>query len=297
MSLGLIYGAYFGNIRTLAAILIPLLSILLLYTLFRKISSPRARSWSLGIMLMSSVFLWLFIAVSLVLCITFAEVYEYRLEAGVRTVFGSALLIGLIGGVPFSIILRHTSAKFVLGKVKGLHAPTKEVGELFGSLAEQIGVPLAQLQLSSGIIPISFAIQTDKPLVVMSESLLSLLKKDEVEAVMAHELAHIKNSDTALKALVTAYRTALPHDPIVRLVEAAYHREREMVADETAARTTRKPLSLASALRKIYEAFPKSYLSAYGTLSILGARSTLMSRHPPIRQRINLLIRLAESYH
>ena len=131
----------------------------------------------------------------------------------------------------------------------------------------------------------------------MSESLLSLLKKDELEAVMAHELAHIKNSDTALKALVTAYRTALPHDPIVRLVEAAYHREREMVADETAAKATKKPLSLASALLKIYEAFPKSSLSAYGTLSILGAGSTLLSRHPPIRQRINLLIRLAESYH
>ena len=290
MSLGLLYGSYFGNVRTLAAILTPLISIILLYALFRKVSSPRARSWSLGMMLLSSVFLWLFIAVSLVLCYTFAELYEYQLETGVRTVFGSALLIGLVGGVPFSIFLRHNSSKFVLGKVK-------EVAEVFSSLADQIGVPSAQLQLSKGNIPISFAVQTDKPLVVMSESLLSLLKKDEVEAVMAHELAHIKNSDTALKALVTAYRTALPLDPIVRLVEAAYHREREMVADETAAKATKRPLALASALLKIYEAFPKSKLPAYGTLSILGAGSTLMSRHPPIRQRINLLIRLAESYH
>lgn len=52
--------------------------------------------------------------------------------------------------------------------------------------------------------PVSFAIQTDKPIVVMSESLFSLLKDDEIEAVMAHELAHIRNSDTTLKALVTA---------------------------------------------------------------------------------------------
>jgi Zn-dependent protease with chaperone function len=248
-------------------------------------------------MLLSSVFLWLFVAVSLVLCYTFADLYEYQLDVGVRTVFGSALLVGIIGGVPFSIFLRHTSSRFVLRKVKDLHTPAKEVRELFSSLANQIGVPSAELQLSSGTIPISFAVQTDKPLVVMSESLLSLLKKDELEAVMAHELAHIKNSDTSLKALVTAYRTALPHDPVVRLVEAAYHREREMVADETAAKTTRRPLSLASALLKIYEAFPRRNLSAYGTLSILGAGSTLMSRHPPIRQRINLLIRLAESYH
>jgi len=297
LTIGLLYGSYFGNVRTLAAILTPLISIILLYALFRKVSSPRARSWSLGMMLLSSVFLWLFIAASLVLCYTFAEIYEYQLETGVRTVLGTALLIGIVGGVPFSILLRHISPKLVLGKVKGLHAPPIEVEDVFGSLADQIGVPMAQLQLSRSTIPISFAVQTDKPLVVMSESLFSLLRKDEIETVMAHELAHIKNSDIALKALVTAYRTALPHDPIVRLVEAAYHREREMVADETAARATKKPLSLASALLKIYEAFPKSSLSAYGTLSILGAGSTLMSRHPSIRQWINLLIRLAESYH
>jgi Zn-dependent protease with chaperone function len=131
---------------------------------------------------------------------------------------------------------------------------------------------------------------------VISEKLLSLLKEDEMEAVLAHELAHVKNSDTALKAMVTAYRTALPQDPVIRLVEAAFHREREIVADETAARATQKPLSLASALLKIYEAFPKNNLRSYGTLSILGGGTTLLSRHPPITHRINLLIHLAEVY-
>jgi len=297
LSLSLIFAAYFGNIRTITAILIPLGIILILYGVFRKVRSPRTRSWSLGLMLLSSVFLWLFLAVSLILCYTFAELYEYQLEAGVRAVLGSALLIGIVAGVPFSLLLRNISPRLILGKVKDLHAPPNEIASSFSSLANQFGVPSAQLQLSSDAVPVSFAVQVDKPIVVMSETLLSMLKKDELEAVMAHELAHVKNSDTALKALVTAYRMALPHDLIVRLVEAAYHREREMVADETAAKTTKKPLSLASALLKIYEAFPKGSLSAYGTLSILGGGSTLMSRHPPIRQRISLLIRLAESYH
>jgi len=297
LSLSLILQAYFGNPSTIAAILIPLAVISVLYGVFRKVRSPRTRSRSLGLMLLSSVFLWLFLAVSLILCYTFAELYEYQVELGVRTVLGSALLIGIVAGLPFSVLLRNISPRLILGKVKDLHAPPSEIASSFSSLADQFGIPSAQLQLSSDTIPVSFAVQVDKPIVVMSETLLSLLKKDELEAVMAHELAHVKNSDTALKALVTAYRTALPHDPIVRLVEAAYHREREMVADETAARTTKKPLSLASALLKIYEAFPKGNLSAYGTLSILGGGSTLMSRHPPIRQRISLLIRLAESYH
>jgi Zn-dependent protease with chaperone function len=248
-------------------------------------------------MLLSSVFLWLFIAVSLILCYASSEVYEYQLEAGVRTILGRAIVISIASGLPFSVLLRQISPNLILRRVKGLHAPGKRLKAEFESIASKMGIHSAELHLSENAIPVSFAAQNDRPIVVMSERLLSLLKKDELEAVMAHELAHIKNSDTTLKALVTAYKTVLPIDPMVRLVEAAFHREREIAADETAAKITRKPLSLASALLKIYEAFPKGNLAAFGALSVLGAGSTLMSRHPPIRQRVNRLIRLADNYH
>jgi Zn-dependent protease with chaperone function len=247
-------------------------------------------------MFVSSIFVWLFVAVSLILCLAFTKTYEYQLQAGVREVFGRAILIAIGSGIPLSIVVRQLSPRIILGKAKGLHLPAQRIVESLAKLADQMGVPAPQMQLSADKVPISFAVHTKKPTIVMSESLLSLLKQDEVEAVMAHELAHIRNSDTALKALATAYKTVLPFDPIVRLVEAAFHREREMVADETAAKATRKPLSLASALLKIYEAFPKNSLPSYGTLSILGAGSSLMSRHPPIRDRINQLIRLADIY-
>jgi Zn-dependent protease with chaperone function len=297
LSLSILYAAYFGSLRTIATILIAPVSMLILYVYFRKTSSPSARSWSLGLMLLSSIFLWLFIAISLILCYTFSELYEYQLELGIRAVFGRAILLSIAGGLPFSLLLRHISPKITLAKVKGLHPPPEAVAAEFESVARKLGIQSAELQLSESVIPVSFTSDTDKPIVVISEKLLSLLKEDELEAVMAHELAHIKNSDTTLKALVTGYRTVLPIDPVIRLVEAAFHREREMAADETAAKATQKPLSLASALLKIYEAFPTSHLPTYGTLSILSAGSTLMSRNPPIHERVNQLIRLAQSYH
>ncbi len=296
MSVGILYGAYFSNLRTILAIVLPLVSIFVLYGIFRMSRNPNARSWSLSFMLLSSIFLWLFLGVSLVLCYAFAESYEYELEAGVRAVFGRTILISIAGGLPFSLLLRHISPRIVLRKVGGLSDPSQEVAESFKAIAQLMRVPSAELKLSKEAAPVSFAIQDKKTIVVMSESLLPLLKKDELEAVMAHELAHIKNSDTFLKAMVTAYRIALPHDPIIRLVEAAFHREREITADQAAAKTTGKPLSLASALLKIYEAFPRSNLASHGSLSILGAGSTLMSRHPPIRYRISQLVHLAESY-
>lgn len=291
-----IYEAYFSTFRVIAAIILPLASILGLFLFFRRSSNPRSRSWSLGMMMLSSIFFWLFIGLSLVLCYTLSDLYEYQPEVAVRTVFGTVLLLAIMSGLPLSILLTRFSPRIVLAKVKNLSPPKPGTAFAFDSLRRTMGVGDAELMISKTSVPISFAVEVHKPIIVMSEKLLSLLKKDEVEAVMAHELAHVKNSDTILKAMVTAYRTALPQDPIIRLVEAAFHREREMVADETAARTTEKPLSLASALLKIYDAFPKNALRSYGTLSILGTGKTLLSRHPPLKQRIQQLVHLAEIY-
>ncbi len=291
-----IYQIYFSSLRVIAAIILPLASVLVLFLLFRRSNNPRTRSRTLGMMMLSSIFFWLFIGLSLVLCYTLSELYEYQPAAAVRTVFGTVLLLAVLGGLPLSILLTRFSPRIVLAKVKNLSPPKPETAIAFDSLRRTMGVADAELMISKTSVPISFAVEVHKPIIVMSEKLLSLLKKDEIEAVMAHELAHVKNSDTILKAMVTAYKTALPQDPIIRLVEAAFHREREMVADETAAKTTKKPLSLASALLKIYQAFPKKELGSFGTLSILGTGRTLFSRHPPIKQRIQHLVHLAEMY-
>lgn len=247
-------------------------------------------------MMLSSICFWLFIGVSLVACYALSEVYEYQFAVGLRTAFGTTVLLSITSGIPLALLLRRYSPRIVLGKVKELTQPAADVAQSFRTICGRVGMSEVQLKISKIDLPISFAVDTQKPTVVVSEGLLSLLSKDEIEVVIAHELAHIKNSDTALKAMVTAYKTALPHDPVIRLVEAAFHRERELAADEAAAKVTRKPLSLASALLKICEAFPRNNLNSFGALSILGGGTGLMSRHPPVRQRINQLIRLAEIY-
>lgn len=245
-------------------------------------------------MFLSSLFLWIFIAASLFLCFTFLRTNQSEVE--VRQVFGSAIIIAMSAAVPLSLILRVMSPRIVLGKVKGLHPAHRDLKASFNALAGVMQVSSPELCLFKSRAPISFAVETKRPTVVISERLLSLLTMDELESVMAHEFAHIKNSDTTLKALITAYRTALPFDPMMRMIEAAFHREREILADEAAAKVTDKPLSLASALFKIYRAFPNRSFSSQGTLSILGVGSTLTKRYPSVSDRINHLIHLAQTY-
>jgi Zn-dependent protease with chaperone function len=123
--------------------------------------------------------------------------------------------------------------------------------------------------------------------------LVAQLDEDEVETVLAHELAHVKNHDNGLNALIAVYRTVLFFDPFMRILEGAIHGEEEFSADEVSARETKKPLSLASALLKISSAQsgepgPKAKIQG---LAILGRGKIL--RPPGVKERIERLIMLA----
>jgi heat shock protein HtpX len=290
-----IYETYFTSLDVLTAAVLPIVSILALFLIFRASQDPRSRSRTLGGMMVLSVFFWLFIGFSLIVCLTLTEAYEYQPEAAVKTALGIVLMLAVVAGLPLSYLLRRYSPQILLRNAKHLSPPPAQLATTFRTLRAKVGVRDAELQIAKMKAPISFVAETNKPIVVLSERLLSLLGNDEFEAVMAHELAHVKNSDTTLKAMVTAYKAALPHDPFIRLAEAAFHREREMIADETAVRVTEKPLSLASALLKIHRAFPKNSLRSQSAFSIVGIGPSLMNRHPSINDRIEQLVRLAQT--
>jgi Zn-dependent protease with chaperone function len=115
----------------------------------------------------------------------------------------------------------------------------------------------------------------------------------EVEAVLAHELSHLKNNDSLEKGLARLAKLAFAFDPILHLVEAAVHRERELLADQSSVRYTQKPLALASALLKVHSAF-RANLPGPGAGLFVGHKAKgLLSRYPDLDQRVQLLIDMA----
>jgi Zn-dependent protease with chaperone function len=119
------------------------------------------------------------------------------------------------------------------------------------------------------------------------------LSPDETEAVLAHELSHIKNGDSAAKGMARLARTAFPFDPVLRLVEAAVHRERELWADRMSVEFTRKPLALASALIKANSG-PKTGAENQTTgLFVGGSGHGLLSLYPNLEKRVDALLELA----
>ena len=91
------------------------------------------------------------------------------------------------------------------------------------------------------------------PVLCCTSGLLDALDRMELEAVVAHELAHLKRGDPARAALATLAAGALllVSDAATRMVAHLSGEDREVLADIGGARVTRDPPALAAALGKL----------------------------------------------
>lgn len=172
--------------------------------------------------------------------------------------------------------------------------------------------------------------------IALTEGALALLDREETQGVVAHEMAHIANRDTMVMTLVavlfggivmlsdwarrslyfsryrnnrTPFFLILPMllliivSPLLsQLLAMAVSRQREYLADATAAESTRNPGGLARALGKISASRFPLRRATRGTAHMFindplrrrsddrkGWLADLLSTHPPIAQRIAIL--------
>lgn len=205
----------------------------------------------------------------------------------------------LVGFVIFSIILNITSYwysdKIVLKLHRAKLATREEYFDLWNiteNLSITAGLPMPKLYIVEDSAPNAFATGRDKEhaVVAVTTGLLSILEKNELEGVIAHELSHIGNRDILLSTIVVVLagfvtllsdfflRTAhlggnrdsngkggqiqgilfivgiilaILSPIIATIIQFAISRKREFLADSSGALLTRYPEGLASALQKI----------------------------------------------
>ena len=164
------------------------------------------------------------------------------------------------------------------------------------NLAITAGIPMPRIFIANDDSPNAFAAGRDpkQAIVCVTTGLLACLDEEELEAVLAHELSHIRNYDVRLMtwAAVLAGSIALLASVLLRVlwfggdrdrnpliligvvagailapiaavvIQLAISRRREYVADASGAELTRYPQGLASALRTIEaNAKPSVHLS------------------------------------
>lgn len=199
---------------------------------------------------------------------------------------------------------------------------------MVANLARRANMPMPRVYIIDSPHPNAFATgrNPENAAVAATTGLLSMLSRDEVEGVMAHELAHVKNRDTLIMTMVATIAGALSmlanfglffrdNDRnglatllavliapfAAMIVQLAISRTREYGADRTGAEISGKPLALASALAKISgaaQAIPNPVSernpSAAQLYIVPTHISEMFSTHPATENRIAELQAIAE---
>ncbi|PZF74242.1 M56 family metallopeptidase [Taibaiella soli] len=87
-----------------------------------------------------------------------------------------------------------------------------------------------------------------KPLIILPVAVLNQLSEDQLEAILLHELAHIKRQDYLVNMLQNIIETVLFFNPFVWHISSQIRREREHCCDDLVISCTENPFTYATAL-------------------------------------------------
>jgi heat shock protein HtpX len=233
------------------------------------------------------------------------------------------------GGAFFSLLISKTVAKFSTG-ARVLDNP-QTANELWlvatvQRLAEKAGVAMPEVAIYDGE-PNAFATGAFKnsALVAVSTGLLQSMNKEEIEAVLGHEISHVANGDMVTLTLIQGvlntfvvflsrvvgffvdrlfFRTERGMGPgyfitvmvlqvlfgiLASMIVMWFSRYREFRADAGSARVLGTPVPMIHALNRLQSLqageLPKS-MAAFG---ISGGLGGLFASHPPLEDRIRAL--------
>ncbi|MDP9078221.1 MAG: M48 family metalloprotease [Bacteroidota bacterium] len=127
----------------------------------------------------------------------------------------------------------------------------------------------------SELIDVPCMIGYFKPLILLPVSIGANLSTAEVEAILLHELSHIKRNDYLVNLLQQVITVLLFFNPFTQLINRIVNQERENVCDDLVVEKTGEPLIYAQALIKLEEA-RKSNLQL--ALAATGPKFQLLNR-------------------
>jgi D-alanyl-D-alanine endopeptidase (penicillin-binding protein 7) len=119
------------------------------------------------------------------------------------------------------------------------------------ALALRFGVTRPVRLLIAGTLEAPVTAGCWRPLVIVPAALLTGMPADLLEALLAHEMAHIGRLDYAVGLLQNTIEALLFYHPAVWWISGRIRHERELAADELAASRTREPRRLAQALSQL----------------------------------------------
>jgi Zn-dependent protease with chaperone function len=90
------------------------------------------------------------------------------------------------------------------------------------------------------------------PAIFVSTGIVEALSEDQLQAVIAHEIAHIRRNKKPLLIVTFLFRILMFFSPVVLLEFRRMIQEEEKICDDIAVHLTQNPTALSEALKKLY---------------------------------------------
>jgi len=206
----------------------------------------------------------------------------------------SGMIMALIMAFAMNFFAYWFSDKMALAMSRAREVSAQEdpqLHEMVTGLSQRAGLPKPKIYIIANQTPNAFATgrNPDHAALAVTEGLLRIMNRSELEGVLAHELGHIKNRDILISSMAAVMAGAISYlatmaqwgmifggfgrgdddegggsllgslvmmivAPIAAaLIQMAISRSREYLADATSARITGRPEGLASALQRLEE--------------------------------------------
>lgn len=248
------------------------------------------------------------------------------------TAFGFDLVSALFFALVFNFFIYFFSGTLAIKSTRARpieNGEFQDVTQIISHLIQKEKMPMPELYVIDSDQPNAFATGRNpkNAKVAVTTGILTLLNRDELEGVLAHELSHIKNRDILVSSIAAMLAAAVSfmsrmafwgggnrnrntHPAIIvvafiaapiasLIIRMAISRTREFGADKTGAEISGNPLALASALEKIdrFSKVPMNVNPAVSSLFISdplkafsgNSFSKLFSTHPPTIERVKRL--------
>ena len=142
-------------------------------------------------------------------------------------------------------------------------------------LAQQLGIRQMISIAESGIAKVPMVIGHLKPLILIPVGLMTALSTAEIEAILVHELAHIRRCDYLVNLLVSLMEIILFFNPAVLWIASLIKTERENCCDDIAVAQTSSKVNYIRALVSCqeYQLSAPAYAMAFS-----GRKNHLMGR-------------------
>ena len=171
--------------------------------------------------------------------------------ASIKPYMDTLVIIWLVGVLFF--LLRLQGSIYYLKRLKttGSQSVPPKWQQKATQLSRKLGIRQTVDLLESRLVEVPMVIGHLKPVILIPVGMLTGLTAGEVEAILAHELAHVKRYDYLINLVQTVVESLLFFNPAVWWISQHIRKHRELCCDDIAVRCCDNQMVYASALSNL----------------------------------------------